>query len=150
MVAFNGIDPVNQNLKASEVILGLGRLLVNDGTTNTVETTDATNICIGVSAGESSRDADLASETTGATVAMFPLGGILSVQSKASVTYTTGCLVYVGAAGLASATAGSDKVLGIYVGQGQATSATLLTPANASSATEGELVLVNTAGAATA
>ena len=54
MVAFGAADPRNATLKDSEIIRGIGRLLVNDGTTNEVETTDATNICIGVSAGESS------------------------------------------------------------------------------------------------
>lgn len=150
MVAFNGIDPMNATLKDSETCLGLGRLLVNDGTNNKLETTDATDICIGISAGESSRDANGDFETTGATVAFFPLGGVQYVQSAASATYTTGCLVYVGASGLATATAGSNKVLGIYVGEGQATSGTLLTPANGSSASEGELIPVNTSGAATA
>lgn len=150
MVAFGAADPRNATLKDAETILGLGRLLVNDGTNNTVETTDATDICIGVTAGESSRDANHDFETSGATVAYFPLGGVLMVQSATSATYTTGCLVYVGANGLATATAGSNKVLGIYVGEGQATSGTLLTPANGSSASEGELIPVMTAGAATA
>lgn len=150
MVQFQGADPRNATLKDSEVIRGLGRLLVNDGTNNTVETTDATDICIGVSAGESSRDADHDFETTGATVSYYPLGGVLMVQSAASATYTTGCLVYVGADGLATATAGSNKVLGIYVGEGQTTGSALLATANSTSLTEGELIPVMTAGAATA
>jgi hypothetical protein len=150
MVAFGAADPRNATLKDSEVIRGVGRLLVNDGTNNTVETTDATNICIGVTAGESSRDADHDFETSGATVSYFPLGGVLMVQSAASATYTTGCLVYVGASGLATATAGSNKVLGIYVGEGQATGSALLATANDATLTEGELIPVMTAGAATA
>lgn len=150
MVAFSGTDPRNATLKDAEIVRGLGRLLVNDGTTNTLETTDATNICVGVSAGESSRDADHDFETTGATVSYFPVGGVLMVQSAASATYTSGCLVYVGADGLATATAGSNKVLGIYVGEGQTTGSALLATANSASLTEGELIPVNTAGAATA
>lgn len=150
MVQFQGADPRNATLKDSEVIRGLGRLLVNDSTNNKVETTDATDICIGVSAGESSRDADHDFETTGATVGFYPLGGVLMVQSAASATYTTGCLVYVGADGLATATAGSNKVLGIYVGEGQTTGSALLATANSTSLTEGELIPVMTAGAATA
>ena len=150
MVAFSGTDPRNATLKDAEIVRGLGRLLVNDGTTNTLETTDATNICVGVSAGESSRDADHDFETTGATVSYFPVGGVLMVQSAASATYTSGCLVYVGADGLATATAGSNKVLGIYVGEGQTTGSALLATANSASLTEGELIAVNTAGAATA
>ena len=72
------------------------------------------------------------------------------VQSAISQTYTTGCLVYVGANGLATATAGSNKVLGIYVGEGQATDGALLATANSASLTEGVLIPVMTAGAATA
>lgn len=151
MVAFGSADPRNATLKDAEVVRGLGRLLVNDGTTNTLETTDAGDICIGVSAGESSRDADHDFETTGATVAYFPLGGVLMVQSAASQTYTTGLPVYVGANGLATdSDSGSDKVLGIYVGEGQTTGAALLATANSASLTEGELIPVMTAGAATA
>ena len=150
MVAFGAADPRNATLKDSEVVRGLGRLLVNDSTNNKLETTDATDICIGVSAGESSRDADHAFETTGATVSYFPLGGVLMVQSAASATYTTGCTVYVGADGLATATAGSNKKLGLYVGEGQTTGSALLATANDSSLTEGELIAVMTAGAAIA
>lgn len=150
MVAFSGTDPRTAVLKDSEVIRGLGRLLVNDGTTNKIETSDATDICIGVSAGESERDADHDFVTSSATVSYFPLGGVLNVQSATSATYTVGCLVYVGANGLATATAGSNKVLGVYVGTGQATSGDLLATANSATLTEGELIAVNTAGAATA
>ena len=71
------------------------------------------------------------------------------VQSAVSQTYTTGCLVYVGANGLATATAGSNKVLGIYVGEGEATDGNLLATANDATLTEGNLIPVNTAGAAT-
>lgn len=150
MVAFGSADPRNATLKDSEVVRGLGRLLTNDGITNTLETTDATDICVGVSAGESSRDADHDFETTGATVSYFPLGGVLMVQSAVSQTYTTGKLVYVGADGLATTTAGSNKLLGIYVGEGKTTGSSLLATANSTSLTEGELIPVMTAGAATA
>ena len=150
MVQFQGADPRNATLKDSEVVRGLGRLLVNDGTTNTVETTDAADICIGVSAGESSRDADHEFETSGATVSYYPLGGVLMVQSAVSQTYTTGKKVYVGADGLATTTAASNKLLGIYVGEGKETGSALLATANSSTLTEGELIPVMTAGAATA
>jgi hypothetical protein len=72
------------------------------------------------------------------------------VQSAASAAYTVGCLVYVGASGLATATAGSNKKLGIYVGTGETTSGDLLATANDSTETEGELIAVMTAGAAIA
>ena len=150
MVAFSANDPRTATLIDSTTVSGVGYLLTNDSTNNKVDLTANNEIAIGVSMGESSRDADHDFETTGATVSYFPLGGVLMVQSAASATYTTGCLVYVGASGLATATAGSNKVLGIYVGEGQTTSGTLLTPANGSSASEGELIPVMTAGAATA
>lgn len=150
MVAFGSTDPRNATLKDAEVVRGLGRLLVNDGTNNKLETTDATDICIGVSAGESSRDAEHVFETASATVGYFPLGGVLMVQSTTSQTYTTGCTVYVGANGLATATAGSNKKLGIYVGEGLVTGGDLLATANSASLTEGVLIPVMTAGAAIA
>ena len=68
-----------------------------------------------------------------------PWGAIL-VAATASQTYTTGLTVYVGANGLATITAGSNKKLGLYVGGGEDTSST-----------NGEtLILVATAGAAIA
>jgi hypothetical protein len=61
------------------------------------------------------------------------------VQSEASQTYTTGLLVYVGAAGQAiDSNDHSSKVLGLYVGEG------------AASVSAGDLIPVMTAGAATA
>tara|TARA_R110001592_G_scaffold104354_1_gene293660 strand:- start:3855 stop:4307 length:453 start_codon:yes stop_codon:yes gene_type:complete len=150
MVAFGGVDPRNGTLKDAEVIRGIGRILTNDSTNNKLIENTATSISIGVSAGESSRDPEHVFETASATVAFFPLGGVLMVQSEASKTYTTGCLVYAKANGLASPTANSSKVLGVYVGEGQATGSALLATGNDSTLTEGELIPVMTAGAATA
>ena len=92
-----GAAPRNATLKASTTVSGKGLLLVNDSTNNTVDLCADGEIAIGVSAGESSRGADGALETSGATVAYYPLGGVLMVQSEASQTYTTGLTVYVGA-----------------------------------------------------
>jgi len=150
MVAFSGTDPRTITLTDGTKIRGLGRILTNDSTNNTVIESGAATIAVGVSAGESSRDADHVLEAASATCSMFPLGGVLMVQSEASKTYTVGCLVYAKANGLASPTANSSKVLGIYVGTGQTTGAALLAPANESALTEGELIPVMTAGAATA
>ncbi len=150
MVAFSSTDPRNATLKDAEIIRGLGRILTVDGTNNTLTENTATSISIGISAGESSRDADHAFETSAATVSYFPLGGVLMVQSETGKTYTTGCLVYAKASGLASPTANSSKVLGIYVGEGQTTGSDLLATANSATLTEGELIPVMTAGAATA
>ena len=88
MVAFSAIDPVSMDVLASTTVSGVGYLLTNNGTNNNVDLTADGEVCIGVSAGESSRDADGVLETSGATVSMFPLGGVMMVASKASQTYT--------------------------------------------------------------
>ncbi len=134
-----GADPRNATLKASTTVSGKGLLLVNDSTNNTVDLCADGEIAIGVSAGESSRGADGALETSGATVAYYPLGGVLMVQSEASQTYTTGLTVYVGASGqVIDSDDHSSKKLGLYVGEG------------AASVAAGTLIPVMTAGAAIA
>ncbi len=50
-------QPLNATLKDAEIVRSAGRLLAVDGTTNTLETTDVTDVCIGVAVEESSRDA---------------------------------------------------------------------------------------------
>jgi hypothetical protein len=134
-----GADPRNATLKASTTVSGKGLLLVNDSTNNTLDLCADGEIAIGVSAGESSRGEDLELETSGATVAYYPLGGVLMVQSEASQTYTTGLTVYVGAAGQCiDSNDHSSKALGLYVGEG------------AASVAAGTLIPVMTAGAAIA
>lgn len=134
-----GADPRNATLKASTTVSGKGLLLVNDSTNNTVDLCADGEIAIGVSAGESSRGEDQALETSGATVAYYPLGGVLMVQSEASQTYTTGLTVYVGASGQCiDSNDHSSKALGLYVGEG------------AASVAAGTLIPVMTAGAAIA
>ena len=131
-----GADPRNATLKASTTVSGAGLLLVNDSTNNTVDLCADGEIAIGVSAGESSRGEDLELETSGATVAYYPLGGVLMVQSEASQTYTTGLTVYVGASGQCiDSDDHSSKKLGLYVGEGDA------------SVAAGTLIPVMTAGA---
>ena len=61
------------------------------------------------------------------------------VASAASQTWTTGLTVYIGASGLITTTAGSNKKLGLYIGEGEVTSSSA-----------GDLVPVMTAGAAIA
>lgn len=132
-----GADPRNATLKDATTVSGPGYLLTNDSTNNKIDLTAAGEVCIGVSVGESSRDANQSYETASATVAYYPLGGVIMVASAASQTYTTGLTVYVGASGLATdSDSGSDKKLGLYVGEGETTSATA-----------GDLVAVMTAGA---
>lgn len=131
-----GADPRNATLKASTTVSGKGLLLVNDSTNNTVDLCADGEIAIGISAGESSRGADGALETSGATVAYYPLGGVLMVQSEASQTYTTGLTVFVGASGQCiDSNDHSSKKLGLYVGEG------------AASVAAGTLIPVMTAGA---
>ena len=48
----NYVQPLNATLKDAEIVRSAGRLLTMDGTTNTLETTDVTNICIGVAVEE--------------------------------------------------------------------------------------------------
>ena len=142
-----GADPINADLKTSTVIYGPGKILTNDSTNNTLDLAAVTEVALGISVGDSSRDAAKVLETSSATVSYYPLGGALMVQSAASATYTTGCLVYVGADGLATATAGSNKKLGRYTGTGVTTGALSDNGAGDSTATEGDMIPVATQGA---
>ena len=155
MVYGQGADPRNATLKTGEYSKGPGKLLTMDGTTNTLETTDATDICIGVSAGDSTRDADGALQTSaGATVAYYPLGGVLMVQVDASSTFNIGETVYVGGSGLATSTAGSNKKLGLYVGDSAHAATALVANGNGDTdgalLSEGAMIPVDTHGAAIA
>lgn len=132
MVAFTGNDPRNAVLKDAETVSGVGIILSKDGTNNKLQVGAATDVPLGVSAGESSRDADLVLETTGATCSYFPMGGVHMVAALAE-TYTTGQLVYLKGAGRVGGTAGSDKLVGVYVGEGEVVgTAGLLIPVNTS------------------
>ena len=130
MTALN--TPRNGTLKAGSTVSGIGYLLAQDGT-NTLDLSAATEVCIGVSADESERDAS--GLVSGGKVAFYPLGGVLMVASKTGLTWALGDTVYVDAGGLASKTVGSNKKLGLYVGEGTTTSA------------DGDLIPVMTAGA---
>jgi len=133
MTALN--TPRNGTLKAGSTVSGIGYLLAQDGT-NTLDLSAATEVCIGVSADESERDAS--GLVSGGKVAFYPLGGVLMVASKTGLTWALGDTVYVDAGGLASKTVGSNKKLGLYVGEGTTTTA------------DGDLIPVMTAGAAIA
>ena len=138
MVAFSANDPRTATLIDSTTVSGVGYLLTNDSTNNKVDLTANNEIAIGVSMGESSRDADGTLETTGATVSFIPLNGTMMIASAASQTYTTGLLVYVQAAGVVGTTSSSHKLLGVYVGTGETTSSSA-----------GDLVPINVTQAAT-
>ena len=116
-----GADPRNATLVTGQTVLGAGLLLKATGAL--METTDAgqSHIALGVSVGESERAAGGALKTAaGATVSYYAMGGVLMVQSEASVTYALGDLVYAGAAGMCDKTSSSQKAIGIYVGAGEA------------------------------
>ena len=120
MVQFN--DPRNMSVKSTITFAGAG-LCVNQGTatSNEVDVCGDGELCIGVTADESSRDAAGTLETSGATVSVYPLGGVLMVQSEASQTWDYGLIVYVGAAGqVIDSNDHTSKILGIYVGEGGA------------------------------
>jgi len=133
MTALN--TPRNGTLKAGSTVSGIGYLLAQDGT-NTLDLSALTEVCLGVSADESERDAS--GLVSGGKVAFYPLGGVLMVASKTGLTWALGDTVYVDAGGLASKTVGSNKKLGLYVGEGTTTTA------------DGDLIPVMTAGAAIA
>ena len=125
--------PRNATMKSGATVTAAGYLLTNDGTDNKLDLTAVTEVCLGVSADESERDST--GLVSGGLVSYYPLGGVLMVASATGVTWTTGLTVYAGAGGLATATAGSNKKIGLYVGEGTATTA------------NGDLIPVMTAGA---
>jgi len=151
MTAFGGTDPVNMVLKTGTTIKGPGKIIGIYDTTG-VDLAVNSEIGIGISAADSSRTAAGALDTAaGATCAVFPLGGVLWVQSTAADSWNPGALVYVDAAGLATTTGTSRKKLGIYVGEAGVTGAALVVNgAGDSGATEGTMIPVMTCGAETA
>ena len=117
-------DPRNADVKAGVTFAGAGLCVNQDSTNNTLDVCGDGELCIGVTADESSRDSAGDLDTTGATVSYYPLGGVLMVQSEALQTYTTGLIVYVGAAGqVIDSNDHSSKILGVYVGEGDVTPA---------------------------
>ncbi len=112
--------PRNATLKSGTTVVGQGYLLTNDSTNNKLDLTAAGEVALGVSADESERDSS--GLVTGGLVSYYPMGGVLMVASAASQTYTTGLTVYAGAGGLLTTTAGSNKKVGLYIGEGVVTS----------------------------
>ena len=113
--------PRNATLKSGTTVVGQGYLLTNDSTNNKLDLTAAGEVALGVSADESERDST--GLVSGGLVGFRPLGGVLMVASATGKTYTTGITVYAGAGGLATTTAGSNKKIGLYIGEGVATTA---------------------------
>tara|TARA_R110002012_G_scaffold260052_3_gene441716 strand:+ start:539 stop:985 length:447 start_codon:yes stop_codon:yes gene_type:complete len=141
--------PVTATVKTGVVIHGAGKI-VNYDTTG-IDLTGANEIALAITASDSSRTAAGVLDTAaGATCSVYPLGGVLMVQNVAGETYTFGDLVYAQASGLAGKTSSSRKLLGIYVGAGVTTAALGANGAGDTTNTEGTLIPVATAGAATA
>ena len=102
-------------------VVGAGYILGHDSTNNTVRLHAGGDVLpVGISAGESERDAEgVQLLTVGASVSFYPCNGLLYVRAKASQTFTTGLPVYCGAGGLALDSAdASGQQLGIYLGTG--------------------------------
>jgi len=149
-------QPISVTLKDGEISRSAGKLIVNDGTNNTMALTAAGQIALGVTADESSRAAVApnAYETAGATVGYYPLGGVMLIQVDAASTFNIGATVYVSGDGLATSTVGTNKKLGIYVGDAAHPATALTAPLGGnegqSGLTEGALIRVNTNSAAIA
>lgn len=109
-----------------------GHLLNFDSTSGsgTVDLTAATDTCFFVALDESSRDADQALVASGATITACPVGGMMYVRINAGEALVCGQLLYVGANGEATKTAGSNKVLGHYMGDALTSVAATLYPVN--------------------
>ena len=123
MTYANGTEALNYDLKTSTTVSTAGLILTHDGTNNTLDLTAVSEIGMVISADESSRDAAGDLETSSATVAAYPFGGVLLVATVASETWTTGLPVYATGSGLATISSGSSaKKIGLYVGSGVATS----------------------------
>ena len=144
MAQYGGTDPRNSTLKTGAIVKGPGKLLTMDSTNNTLDLVATTEVPIGVSIGDSSRNAEgTLDPAAGATVGWIPLAGVLMVQSIAGQTYTTGCLVYGAALGLCTATAGSEKCIGVYVGEGEVSPALVANGAGDSEQTDAATLLLS-------
>jgi hypothetical protein len=119
--------PVDGNMKATGgdatigPVTGAGYILTNDSTNNRVQLHQGGDVVpIGISAGDSERDADgTLLITADASVSFYPVHGMQMVRAKADQTWTTGLGVYCGDGGLALDGAdASGQQLGIYVGTG--------------------------------
>jgi len=143
----SGTDPVHGVMKAASTVKGPGKILYADQSDNALLLSADGKFPLGISAGNSSRDAEGTLKASGATVSYYPLGAVLMVQSAASQTYKPGMIVYAGDNGLAlDSQDSSEKKLGIYVGTVMADATAALTTNGVDTGdTEGQMVLVNTA-----
>ena len=119
--------PVDGNMKATGgdatigPVTGAGYILTFDSTNNRVQLHQGGDVVpVGISAGDSERDADgTLLVTADASVSFYPVHGMQMVRVKGEQTFTTGLGVYCGDGGLALDSADSSgQQLGIYVGSG--------------------------------
>ena len=127
-------EPINMNVLATETFT-MG-MLCQIGAGNTMSATAPASVAFFVTVDESSRDAAGALELAGATVSVVPMSGVVFVQA-ADAAYAIGELVYATAAGRATATVGSNKLIGVSMGLH-------------TGLTAGDLIAVNVSQAATA
>jgi hypothetical protein len=109
-----------------------GHLLNFDSTSGsgTVDLTAATDTCFFVALDESSRGDENVLVASGATITACPVGGMMYVRINAGEALVCGQLLYVGANGEATKTAGSNKILGHYMGAALTSVAATLYPVN--------------------
>ena len=128
--------PVDGNMKATGgdatigPVTGAGYILTfgTGGDANRVQLHQGGDVVpVGISAGDSERDADgTLLVTADASVSFYPVHGMQMVRAKANQTWTTGLGVYCGDGGLALDGAdASGQQLGIYVGTGVTSHATI-------------------------
>ena len=135
MTYASGTEARNYTLEDASTVDGAGVLLKAGATANKVDLTGSADSSVAflVSADESSRDSANALETTSATVSAYPLGGVVLVQAEA-LTWAFGDLAYASGSGRCDKTSGSQKLIGVYVGSGETTTAGQLVPINTASA----------------
>ena len=153
MPLYEGKDPRNITLEDATVIYGAGKILKVGATANKADLSTAASVGIGVTVASSSRENEgHVLDVTAATVSYVPMGAMVMVQTDAASTYNFGATVYVAADGLCTSTSGSNKKLGLYVGDSAHAATALTAPLSGDTAslTEGAMIPVDTHGAAIA
>jgi len=107
-----------------------GSLLTIQTSDGLVDLTAVTEVAHYVAMDESSRDAAGTLVAAAATVTGEPIGGVIHVLATAAEAWTAGDTLFVGALGLATSTAGSNKLLGVYLGAALTTAADTLYAVN--------------------
>jgi predicted RecA/RadA family phage recombinase len=127
-----GVSNVRTMIVKDAVYPKMGNLLNYDATSGagTVDLTANTDACFFIALDESSRDADNTLVASGATITCVPVGGMAAVLATSGESWVAGQVLYVAASGLATKTAGSNKILGHYLGSAATTDATTLYDVN--------------------